>query len=95
MYNIFFLEFYDHGPLLVATSAESRVGGRPFRLFNCLADPEDFHSLVVEEWGIGGCSYGFASICKKLSCIKARLKLLHVQEFKGTRRRLEEWTLRL
>lgn len=74
----------EHCPLVVVTKPDSHGGGRPFRFFNFLADHEEFNKVIAEEWSKGGASYGVASICKKLKCIKSRLKQLHSREFKGT-----------
>ena len=68
----------DHSPLVLKCVAEGQSKGRPFKLFNYMAEYEEFIPILENTWGHYSGDDMMQNIWRRLKDVKQQLKRLHI-----------------
>lgn len=84
----------DHTYMLVCIDKVVSKGGKPFRFFNILARHPQFLPIVDQCWKDGETN-SMKAIWLVLKGVKAKLKGLHNEEYRGVKERIDYWRNRV
>ncbi|XP_056698440.1 uncharacterized protein [Spinacia oleracea] len=81
--------FGNHTPLVMSYKVNMKKGGRPFKIFNYMADHPHFMQAVQKGWEDNQATSAMQTVWNKLKAVKVEFKALHKQDFAQLENKIE------